>query len=76
MNKERALMSLFLLLIISVIIFYLAQQESHGDIVSLLKAEPIYIFILITPFIFWFYFLLKGNSKDDLKSFIKRDLIK
>ncbi|NPE26721.1 hypothetical protein HNV12_01815 [Methanococcoides sp. SA1] len=76
MHKEQALMSLMILLLMSMIVLSLSQQQNNGDVIDFLKFNPLFILVLLIPIVFWFVFLIKGNAKEALLSFAKRDLIK
>ena len=75
LHRDKALAFLFMTLMFTVIVFSFAQQQSNDDAITFLRANPLYLIILIMPLCFWFFFLVKGNTKQNLLAFIKKDFL-
>ncbi len=75
-NKQRALVALFLLFIYAVIIISISQEQGQNDLVLTLRQNPLFIFFLILPIIMWFVFLIKGNTKSELLIFLRDNFMR
>jgi hypothetical protein len=74
-NKQKALVALFLLFTYSIILISLAQTQGQEDLVLTLRQNPSFIFFLLFPICMWIFFVIKGNNRIALINFLKNDLL-
>ncbi len=75
-NKQRSVVMLFILLICSLVIISITQTQNKEDLVLMLRQNPISILFLFLPLFLCLFFLVKGNTKLALISFLKNYFLK
>ncbi len=75
-HKERALGYLLMLLILTSVVFSLSNQFGEGDVVSYLADNLHFVFLMLITIFFWAFFLIKGSTREELKVFIKKHLLR
>lgn len=73
-KKGKSIVVLFILFINLLIIFQFSKK-SNSSVIDFLQNEPIFLSTLIIGLVFWFFFLIKENTKEELIHFIQNHLL-
>jgi hypothetical protein len=77
-DRYRTMATIMVLYMLGGIILLSQQSEEigNGNLIESLRGDPLALMIVILPIAFFFFFVIKANSAEELKNFLKKDLIK